>query len=398
MRWILAGIVFLSLSKPLLAAESPLVEAYLHSGQLAKGEQVLEAALASAPKDDHVRLSLAVLKLVRAVERLGQALHQYGCRSENSRVPFVRLPVPANANPSPIVYADFRRLLQGFHEDLASTEATLAAIADDGVALTLRLSQITLDLDSDGQATDKLVHILKTLMGREFELTGNPEFQVRFDRGDVAWLRAYCHLLMAMLDFQLALDLEQTFDITADEVFTNPKKPFKGNVNEKWRRLNPAWKSVTVKEPARLNHFRQHLLVVCEMNYETWKFIRAERDDVFEWLPSPKQTGVLGLPVTDVMIDTWLGMIEELEGLLNGKKVVPAVVLQAVGPEVEDGLSLRRLLEDPPEKFEWERIAEEGPAAKYLDQDAKDVDFLKIIRVGQVFQNSLSVGYAAWFN
>jgi len=403
MRWIIIICFVLLLStEKLVAAESPLVENYLHSGQLAKGQQVLEAALAASPKDDQIRFGLGVLQLVRSVERLGQSLHEFGCQSENTRLPFVRLPVPANPRPTAITYKAFRRVLDGFHHDLAVAELTLSNISDEKVTLPLRLANIHLDLDEDGQATDSLIGIMNKLMGRSLEFEGNTEFLVHFDRGDVAWLRAYCHLLMGILDFQLTFDLEPTFNLMADELFTNPQSPYKGKPSEKWRKLREAAKVVFVKDPVRLNDCRKHLLTVCELNHETWRFIRAEQDDEFEWLPSARQKGVLGLPVTDAMIDAWLGMIDEFAGLLNGKKLVPAIVIFAVGPAVDHGMSLRKLLEDPPEKFEWERIAEDGPAEKYLDPDGQDVDFLKIISVAQVFQNSLSVGYsvgyAAWFN
>jgi len=101
MRWITVAIVALTLTSRLGAADRPLVEKYLHSGELARGEQALEAALEAAPKDDQVRFGLGVLQLVRGVERLGQSLHHYGAKSENTNIPFLRLPAPRNPNPAP---------------------------------------------------------------------------------------------------------------------------------------------------------------------------------------------------------------------------------------------------------------------------------------------------------
>lgn len=398
MRWITLGIIFLSLSNGVSAADFPLVEKDLHSGQFATGENALKAALAISPKDDQIRFGLGVLQMVRGVERLGQSLYRYGCASRNTQLPFVRLPIPVNPNPAPISYEDFRRLLADFYGDLTIAEATLAGITDDNVTLPLRLAEIHLDLDGDGKSKDRFIDILKKLAGRNVGNTKNAEFLVRFDRGDVAWMRAYCHLLMGMLDFQLALDLEQTFDVLAGELFGKPRKPEKGKLSKDWQHLNAAWKTIAVKEPARLNQMRKHLMAVCELNAETWKYIRQERDNDYEWLPNVRQTSVLGLPVNDAMIDVWLGMMEEFHALLDGKKVVPAVVLRAVGPEVESGLNLRKLLEDPPQAFQWERIAEEGPADKYLDKTIPDVDSIKIMRVPQMFRDTLGMGYAAWFN
>ncbi|SRR5229473_179930 len=105
---------------------------------------------------------------------------------------------------------------------------------------------------------------------------------------------------------------------------------------------------VKVKEPARLGRFRKHLLRVAELNRETWKFIRAETDDDHEWLPNPKQKGVLGLPVRNEMIDSWLAMMGELEALLEGKRTF----LKSWGLHKNGkGLNLKTLFDDPPEKF-----------------------------------------------
>lgn len=57
-----------------------------------------------------------------------------------------------------------------------------------------------------------LLDILSKLNGGRFlfEIT-NPEFRMHFDRGDVACLRAYCHLLCAMVDGYRSVDLEAEF-------------------------------------------------------------------------------------------------------------------------------------------------------------------------------------------
>ena len=55
------------------AADAPMVEKYLHAGELAKGEQALERALDKSPKDDQVRFGLGVLRFVRAIESASTA-------------------------------------------------------------------------------------------------------------------------------------------------------------------------------------------------------------------------------------------------------------------------------------------------------------------------------------
>lgn len=368
------------------AAESPvpLVDKYLYSGELARGETALEAAVLAAPDDDQLRFGLGVLQFVRAVERLGQSLHEHGVKSEHASAPFLRLPVPKNPDPAVVRYPGFRRLLDDFSRDLARAEHTLAAIKDDKVKLPIRLARIRLDLVGAGEATDDLVGILKKIMRQDLALLKtNPDFRVCFDRGDVAWLRAYCHLLMAIIDVMLAFDGEAWFDEWSKEVFAKPKTRGVARVEN----------AAVVVEPARLGSFRRHMLQVCAFNRETWRHIRAETDDEHEWLPNPKQKGVLAVPVRDEMIDAWLDAVAELEAVLQGKKLLPNIFKNAG----QRGINLRKVLDGPPKRFDFTAIQERGVNDAYLEMGTM-VDFAPLWRVGRVFDNPMAVGYAAWFN
>lgn len=398
MRWIISGLFVLSLVTELSAAEPPLVEKYLHTGELARGEQVLESALAAAPHDDQVRFSLGLLQVVRGVERLGQSLYEHGL-TESDMV-FLRLPLAKNPDPTPISYRSFLRVLDGFRSDLAKAEATLAAVSDEEVKLSLRLTDIHMDLDGDRTAESTLGDIVKKLGGSRFRFPeNNPEFQVSLDRGDVAWLRAYCHLLMSIIDIHGTIDGQQSFDLITSTQFANPKVKFKRKDFGDWTEIQDLWSVLVVKDPARLGSARKHLLAVCDLNHETWRYIRSERDDDHEWLPNSKQKGVIGLPVSDEMVDTWLVVIDEFKGLLNGKKRFSPILVQFVTSKQDPrGLSLKELLDNPPDKFDWKKIQTDGIDEKYLVRDGVDVDISKIFRFGQVFNNSLAVGYAMWFN
>jgi hypothetical protein len=387
MRYLVAGFVALALTPGARAADPPLVEKYLHSGELARGEQALEAALAANPKDDQLRFGLGVLRFARAVERLCQSLYEYGVKPENTNAPFLRLPVPKNDDPAPVTYHAFRRVLDDLIRDLSAAETTLAGITDVNVKLPLRLAAVRFDLTNSGKPTNKFIDILRRLMRQDFDfLKGNSEFLVCFDRGDVAWLRAYCHLLMAMADVYLAFDTEEVFDQRADQLFARPKKAARAG--------GDPWRVVAVKEPARLSRFRKHMLAVCALNRETWKFVLAETDDDHEWLPNPRQSGVLGLPVRAEMVEAWLGMVGELEAALEGKKLLPVGLLWNTGGK---GLNLKTLLEDPPDRFDTDAIGRNGPDGKYLE-NGPSVDIGVVIRAATVFGDSLSVAYAAWFN
>lgn len=390
----LVALAVLAVATARAADTPPLVEKYLHSGELAKGEQVLERALDANPKDDQARFGLGMLRFVRAVERLGQSLHEYGVKSESTSTPFLRLPIPKNPDPVPVSYPALRRVFERFTADLEKAEATLAGVTDDKVKLPLRLAGVTLDLDGDGKPTDKFLDLLKKLMRVErFDfLAKNPDFRVSFDRGDVAWLRGYCHLLSAMLDGYLAFDLKLIFDMEGAGHFAKPRNDPKPD-NSLWQLLN----RIDIPEPARLGSFRRHMVKVCELNRETWRFVRAETDDDHEWLPHPKQKGVIGLPVTGEMIDGWLKAVDEVEGLLTGKKLLD---LKGLVNTEGKGLSVKELLDHPPEKLELIKVANAGVDPKYLAKLTAENTFddQALNRVMRLFDDSLAVAYAAWFN
>ena len=93
------------------------------------------------------------------------------------------------------------------------------------------------------------------------------------------------------------------------------------------------------------------------------------------------------------MIDAWLTMMGELEALLEGKRTF----LKSWGLDKDGkGLNLKTLFDDPPEKFVLDNFPKNLPD-KYFSED-KEVSLETVFRVIQVFGDSTSVAYAAWFN
>ena len=376
-----------------IAADLPLVERFLHAGEFDQGEQHLAKRLVDAPEDDQARFGLGVLQFLRGVERLGQGLHNYGVKGHGQGEMFLRMPVPEQTQPAPIGYRDFRRLLDDFRRDLDLAETTLTAIKDDQVKLPLRLAGIHFDLDHDGKATDRLLDMLQFYnRGRSFvALEQNPDFLVAFDRGDVPWLRAYCHILMACLDLVLGVDNEALFNLRAQDLFANPRQ----KVNDDDRRL--AWataaESTRIREPLRWARAREHFIKAAALNKEVWEFIRKETDNDSEWLPNSKQSSVLGLRVNDRMIDAWLVLWDELDSLFSGKKVMPYMLSTHVGNDKERvGVNFQRLLDDPPEKgVEFTKLDE-----RYFTNDP-EVDLGKLFQWYIAFGNS-PIPMALWFN
>ena len=106
-------------------------------------------------------------------------------------------------------------MLQAWINDLGNVEATLAKVKSPDVKLRLHFGLIRLDFNGDGKADED-----ETLW--EVYNNFNPDanvsakvaktFVVAFDRGDVDWLRGYCHVFSASTEALLAHDFEDLFN------------------------------------------------------------------------------------------------------------------------------------------------------------------------------------------
>jgi len=374
----------------------PLAEKFLHAGKFVDGEQACLRALDAKPADDEVRFGLGVIQFMRAIENLGQSMYEYGAVSEKSSQTFLRLPVPKNPKPASISYTELGRVLDSFATDLRRAESTLAAIKDDDVKLRLRLAQISFDFAGAGEDQTKLLDVLVKLnRGQPLAFQkDNPDFRIHFDRGDVAWLRSYCHVVCAMVEAYRSIDEEAGFSQRVDRVFPNVEPT---PAVEDW------WDGLHVVDAPRLRRARIHMLSVCELNRESWRHIRAETDDDFEWLSHPGQKDQLGLPLTDRRITQWLAMMQRWEGLLKGESLLSGRLLLMVFPKHDRnlGLNVKKVLNDPPaDLLNYKRIVADGIDAKYLDveKDRETIGLQDIMNMWRVFDGPLGFAYAARLN
>ncbi len=338
------------------------LEKLLHTGEFTAGLLEFEMQLLADPQNDNIRFQLALTQFFGSIQRLAQSLHRYGVKKSVDAVP-----VPASPTPDSINYAQFRRMLDDVIRDLDRVDSTLARIESDDVAVSLRLGLIRFDTDDDGQADRELNAILKQTYPQEFAfLQGNKALPVDFDRGDATWLRIYCQLMSAVLDFALAFDLEPGFDAYAEQVFANPKIGQRAWDDEQVLRI---------VEPRRLGRFRRRLVLITELNHEMWKHVRAEKDNGLEWLPNSNQQSVLGFTVSDPLVDSWLAAMTEVGAALNGERVIPGVYFAR---NDNKGFNLKNLLEDPPEAIDpsFPAILNELPDKYFTQGVAFDLNTL----------------------
>jgi hypothetical protein len=396
----------LAAPEPPEAPKPPLVERYLIDGKLAEGEAALVAELEKDPENDQLRFGLGVVQFLRGVEQLMQTLYHYGLRSQPAwSLPILRLPVPVNPEPATITYQDERRLLEVFTDDLLQTDSTLAAVKDPGVKLPLRFGLIRLDINGDGEATEdeSFWRIYAKLTPRariSAEVAEN--FVLSLDRGDVHWLRGYCHLLSALCETVLAYDWKVNFDHTAAMVFAKPETPFPvllrtPNDKDPWDEdLFDAIAfvhllSVDVADPQRLLRALEHLETVIAQSRASWDHILAETDNDHEWIPNPNQWGIVpNLRVTKQVVDGWLSFLNEAEAILAGKKLIP----YWRGSE-KKGVNLRRVFTEP-RKFDLVLWVHGTAALPYLEEGPLTESSFWW-RMWQLFEGRF-LTFAVWFN
>ncbi len=324
------------------AQDADMLEKYFLDGTLKQGREGLQLALDKNPGDDNRRFALGVIQFLCAVEGLGQDLNKYGLRQNISRGvgPARNLVLPfGTRKPELLTYNAARKMVQDFLDGLTQSQATLEQIKDPDVKLPLHFGLIKLDLNGDGKADSKecLWKIYTGIDNAKYiDEAKVKEFYIKFDRADVHWLRGYCHLISGFCEIFLAHDTKEFFDCAAHIFFQKVDSPYKfldtgKRVHTIGRDLDIVdvvamfhlirWK---VSEKERMALALHHFESVVSESRVSWKFIMAETDDDHEWIPNPKQTGVMpGMGVTEEMVKSWGGVQDEIEKILQGKLLIP---------------------------------------------------------------------------
>lgn len=393
-----------AVAAPLAAESAESVEALLQAGRHQAAEESLTKRLQDAPDDPLANTQLGVVKVVQAIERLGQSNYRMGIGSQRQWALFFRMPVPPNDDPQQVTYQDVRDVLQQSLDDLAEAEAILARVGDREVKWPVDLAGVKIDLNGDGQFDNKetlsRVYLSLARAGRGAEAP--PGFVVGLDTADVYWLRGYCHLLSALGEFLLAYDQQRMFDHTAHLIF--PKAAIEHDFlfeSEKtqglwdWRLVADAVALVhlidwPLKEPERLQSVHTHLLAVIETSRATWDAIAKETDNDREWIPGPEQQSVMpGGVMGQERIDAWRGFLDEAQALLAGEKLAP------FWRDASLGVNLKRAFYEP-RGFDLVLWLQGTAAAPYLEEgEVSEQETWEMLQ--RVFRGDF-IGFAFWLN
>jgi hypothetical protein len=408
MRAVLAALTFVT-SVSLAASASPAqAEEIQFPGAapvaLAAAQADFEARVAANADDDSVRFALGVVQTLRAGERLIQSLYRYGLNPRwATQLPIVRLPVSENPAPEALTNADFRKIVQQLLDDLAGVEMTLAQIHSPDPKLALEIGACRLDFNGDGRTEDyeSLASVLSHVTNQQIPAEAASGFVVALDRGDVHWLRGYCHVLSALCEMFLAHDTTKLHDYTAQLFFPAAKTrvPLLAEEHPEW------WRDsfldaiafihllqFPVKEPERLKAAHAHLLAVVDQSRASWDAILAETDNDREWIPNPtqKNAAIPGAEISAEMIAAWRTVLDELAAVLEGEKLIPFW-----RGEKPLGVNLKRVFFEPTD-FDLVLWVQGGAAVPYLEEGPLTEPAFWT-RLNSEFRGQF-LGFAIWVN
>jgi len=389
---------------------APLVEGYLIRGELDEGSAAMQQRIEEMPGDDEARFGLGVVEFFHAFEHLGQGLYKHGLRTEDSLRGMSREfkgVLPQNRSPEKISYHDFRQLIMTFVSEIREAELTLSAIRDPNVQLPLHVGLIKVDLTGLGKPVDAAFLLSQNASAQKEAVE---QFVIHFDRGDVDWLAGYCNFLCAWGEVVLAVDGQEAFECSAHLFFHDVDTPHQfllvGNRNlESVQNFNrPLFTDIIaffhlwrfpVKEPERMKTALAHLEDMQKHAKSMWAHYLVETDDNREWIPNPKQTGVMQVKVTQKMVDDWLVIVDEFGLILKGEKLVPFWR----GEPGTQGVNFRKIFVEPRnvDPFLWWQ----GTAATpYLEQ-GQITDLARpdiFARMNSTFGGVNFFRMAFWFN
>lgn len=325
------------------------LDAILQAGDLKKGLIEYKNPAINAEK-----FSLATLQVLDAVQTFSSTVSQLGFRPEmaGNGLPFLRV-VPfsgptTNEASRAAIGAAFDHLKLG----LEQANQTLTRITDKDFEVEVNLSKLKIDLAGNGTNV-LLITALSRIWTVPTQTTNDQDVLIHFDRSDAYWLQGYTHCLIGMIDVLQTYDWQPVWNQCAHLVFQhpNPMPPIalhEAPSNGRWvmwvdlvaaihdMRLNPT-------NPNGLAEAREQFLQMIACSRLTWKSIGAETDNNHEWLPNSQQTGPGGAQITQQQIDGWLRLMDELELVLNGEKLLPHWRIQA-----GTGINVAKLVKNPP--------------------------------------------------
>ena len=221
---------------------------------------------------------------------------------------------------------------------------------------------------------------------------------------------------MAICEFVLAHDERDLFNRCSHSLFVNVESPYSlfKETEEKTGRNDYFATEILdaiavihlihfkVTNPDRMKSAHSHLLAMISQSRMSWERALAENDNDHEWIPNPDQDSVMQMRVPREMIMGWSLVLDELEAILDGKKLIPYwreyyrnLFGQSTIPDKGKGMNLRKFFLEPRD-FDLVLTLQGTNAEPFLEVGPLSTPeaWNQLTRVfrGQFF------GFAIWFN
>lgn len=378
------------------------LDGFLRAGMIREGLRHF-----AEPTDNGGRFSLAVLQAIDGLQQFSAGLNRLSFRRDLDRsfqgLPFFRVAIPTagtmgNEVATPQKIGD---LFRGLRDAVRLANETVAGVDGEEFKVEVNLSRIRLDLSGDGIPGDPLLESIGPAFG--IPPGSDEEIIVRFDSADAAWFQGYTHVVTGMLEVLLAYDWQPVWDQSAHLLFSryDPAPAMAGfDPGPQDFGINVATIAdlvatihaiqLEVADPEALPRAREEFLLMVKCSRLSWGRILAETDDDHEWIPSPTQTGPMDATISQEEIDGWLVVLDELEAVLTGGKLLPHWRLPP-----GTGINLEKLVTSPP-KFDLILMIQGSAFAPYIETgEVSDQDTWEnlVAPFGGNF-----AGFAIWVN
>jgi len=334
------------------------LDSYLRDGRIQEG-----LVAYASPKSNGDKFSLAMLQVLDGLQQFSAGSGKLGVNPEIIRdsLPFFRVmsatPALIQSSNEVATPAKVAALFNNLRDSLKLANATLAGIDAKDFRVEVNLSKARLDFDGDGiVAPDEfLMTKLAPVLGIARQSPESLDVIVHFDSADAIWLKGYTHFLLGVMDVLMAYNWQPVWDQCAQVLFQNPDplppiarftaRDGRGQSFSRWADLIAALHDMRLEptDPAGLANAQKEFTAMTGCSRICWQRVLAETDNDHEWLPSPKQTGPNGAKITRAQIDGWQHVLDELDAILTGKKLLPHWRVKS-----GTGISIPKLAASPP--------------------------------------------------
>lgn len=217
-------------------------------GQYEQSIAALNSRLSDDPDNGDAILALGVLNFLHALEGLQRDLYRYGAGNVAGRgesqghhilrniLPVFRVPVPINPTPEPATYAKTRILIERFVSRLKKADKVLATIKNKEAKVPYSFGKTVFDINADleTRADENIEYLLNQFAkgnGIRLDKSKIKSALFNLDNGDAHWLRGYSNVLMAVGNFFLSFDFENSYDASFHGIFGNHSNAYGREIN-----------------------------------------------------------------------------------------------------------------------------------------------------------------------